>query len=185
MEGDRPPTITAASGRSFAAFPAAVVVPVLNVREEFLLLESPRRPGLWEPVNGAVDEGETLLDAALREAREEAGAELRVRPLGVVHASTFAYDANLRQVISVVYLLAHESGAAVPGGDMQGSRVRWASLDTIESEALRVLPPLDQAWLRERTVELFRMWAEQPAVALQPPLARSAWNKHEHTAQER
>jgi 8-oxo-dGTP pyrophosphatase MutT (NUDIX family) len=184
MERERPPTITASSGRSFATFPAAVVVPILNTREEFLLLESPRRPGLWEPVNGAVDEGETLLDAALREAREEVGPELLARPLGVVHASTFSYDANLRHVISVVYLMAHEGGAVVPGGDMQGSRVRWASARAIESEGLAILPPLDQMWLRERTIELFRIWAEQPAVALQHPLA-SAWNKHEHAPRGR
>jgi 8-oxo-dGTP pyrophosphatase MutT (NUDIX family) len=40
-------------------------------RGELLLLESPRRPGWWEPVNGAVDDGETLLEAALREVHEE------------------------------------------------------------------------------------------------------------------
>src|SRR5437879_11417902 len=98
MCSTRPPTITASSGRAFATFPAAVVVTIVNPQEELLLLESPRRAGLWEPVNGAVDEGETLLGAALREVREEAGPDLRVRPLGVVHASTFAYDARLRCV---------------------------------------------------------------------------------------
>src|ERR671934_1855234 len=105
--------IAAASGRSFATFPAAVVVPIVNEREELLLLESPRRPGRWEPVNGAVDEGETLLEAALREVREEAGPDLRVRPLGVVHASTFAYDARVGRMISVVYLMAHDGGTAI------------------------------------------------------------------------
>ena len=67
MGPDRRHTIAALSGRSFATFPAAVVVPIVNRREELLLLESPHRPGWWEPVNGAVDEGETLLEAALRE----------------------------------------------------------------------------------------------------------------------
>lgn len=47
---------------------------------------------------------------ALREVREEAGPDLRVRPLGVVHASTFAYDDRVRRMISVVYLMAHEGG---------------------------------------------------------------------------
>ena len=64
-----------------------------------MLLESQRQAGLWEPVNGAVDGGETLLEAALREVREEAGQHLRVRPLGVVHASTFEYDARVRRMI--------------------------------------------------------------------------------------
>ena len=182
MEPDRPPTVTAASGRSFATFPAAVVVAIVNRQEQLLLLESPRRRGLWEPVNGAVDADETLLEAALRETREEAGAGLRARPLGVVHASTFAYDERLPCVISVVYLMAHERGQPIPGGDMRRSRVRWATLDAIESDALRLLPPLDQAWLRRRTLELFRLWQREPAVPLQEPLSAAGWNKHRRGA---
>jgi 8-oxo-dGTP pyrophosphatase MutT (NUDIX family) len=173
---DRAATITASSGRTFATFPAAVVVPIVNRREELLLLESPHRPGRWEPVNGAVEGGETLLDAALREVREEAGSELRVRPLGVVHASTFALDARVREMISVVYLMAHDGGAAVPGDDMSGSRVRWATLGAIESEGLRLLPPLDEAWLLRRTVEVFRLLEPGPDVPLQGPLPHRAAN---------
>jgi 8-oxo-dGTP pyrophosphatase MutT (NUDIX family) len=178
MQADRPGAITAVSGRSFATFPAAVVAAIINREEELLLLESPHRRGIWEPVNGAVEAGETLLAAALREAREEAGGDLRLRPLGVVHASNFAYDARLRCVISVVYLMAHESGRPAPGGDMAGSRVRWASLETIESDGLRLLPPLDQPWLRRRTIELFRIWEREANAPLQQPLDAAPWNKH-------
>jgi len=179
-EPDRAHMTAASSRRSFATFPAAVVVPIVNRRGELLLLESPRRTGWWEPVNGAVDDGETLLEAALREVREEAGPDLRVRPLGVVHASTFAYDARVQRMMSVVYLMAHEGGAAVPGDDMRGSRVRWATLSAIESDGLRLLPPLDQAWLRRRTVDLFRLWEPEPPVVLQGPLSTSGWNKADH-----
>ena len=57
-----------------------MVVPIVNRREELFLLESQRRPGLWEPVNGAVEDGETLLEAALREVREEVGPDCRFVP---------------------------------------------------------------------------------------------------------
>jgi ADP-ribose pyrophosphatase YjhB (NUDIX family) len=164
------PTVHAASGRSFATFPAAVVVAIVNPQEELLLFESLRRPGWWEPVNGAVEDGETLLDAALREVREEAGTGLRVRPLGVVHASSFSYDARVARMISVLYLMAHEGGGAVPGDDMQGSSARWAAFNAIENEGLRLLAPLGEAWLRRRALELFRLWAPGPAVSLQPRL---------------
>jgi ADP-ribose pyrophosphatase YjhB (NUDIX family) len=159
--------VVASSGRSFATFPAAVVVPIVSRRGELLLLGSQRRPGLWEPVNGAVEDGETLLEAALREVREEAGPDLRVRPLGVVHASSFAYDERVTRMISVVYLMAHEGGEAIAGDDMLGSQVRWATLSTIDAEQLRLLAPLDQAWLRRRTLELFWLWESEPAVLLQ------------------
>jgi 8-oxo-dGTP pyrophosphatase MutT (NUDIX family) len=182
MTPDRPHVIASSGERLFAMYPAAVVVPIVNGREELLLLESPRRPGWWEPVNGAMDAGETLLEAALREVREEVGPDLRVRPLGVVHASTFAYDALVKHVISVTYLMVHESGDPVPGDDMRGSRVRWASVDEVESEGLRMVPPLDQPWLRRRTIDLFRLWEPAPDVPLQGPLSDTGWNKADHAS---
>jgi 8-oxo-dGTP pyrophosphatase MutT (NUDIX family) len=146
------------------------VVPIVNAEEELLLLQSPRRPGIWQPVNGALEGGETLLDGALREVREEAGPDLQVRPLGVVHASTFTYDERVRGMISVVYLMAHEGGAAVPGDDMRGSRVRWASAGAIEAERLDLLPPLDERRLRARTLELYRLWKGEADFPLQGTL---------------
>jgi 8-oxo-dGTP pyrophosphatase MutT (NUDIX family) len=154
------PAITAANGRVFATFPAAVVVAIVNRSEQLLLLESKRRPGCWEPVNGAVEHGETLLAAALREVREEAGSDVRVRPLGVVHASTFSYDAHVDRMFSVVYVMRYEGGRVVPGDDMRGSLVRWASLGEIEADALQLIPPLDQAWLRRRTIDTQRLWQD-------------------------
>jgi hypothetical protein len=73
----------------------------------------------------------------------------------------------VQRMISIVYLMAHDGGAAVPGDDMRGGRVRWATLTAIESDGLRLLPPLDQAWLRRRTIELFRLWEPRPPVPLQ------------------
>ena len=174
----QPPTIATSGGRAFATHPAAVVVAIVNAREELLLLESPRRTGWWEPVNGAVEAGETLLQAALREVREEAGPGLQVRPLGVVHASTFAYDALVTHVISVTFLMAYEGGEVVPGDDMRGSRVRWATIREIESEQLHLVPPLDQTWLRQRAIDLYRLWQPAPDVPLQKPLTDTGWNKH-------
>jgi 8-oxo-dGTP pyrophosphatase MutT (NUDIX family) len=181
MPAGQPPVISSSGGRAFATHPAAVVVAIVNAREELLLLESPRRPGWWEPVNGAVDAGETLVEAALREVREEAGPDLRVRPLGVVHASTFAYDALVTHVISVTFLMAHEAGQAVPGDDMHGSHVRWATVQEIESEQLCLVPPLDQLWLRQRTIDLYRLWQAAPDVSLQKPLSDTGWNKWDDT----
>ena len=88
-----------------------------------------------------------------------------------------AYDALVTHVISVTFLMAHETGEVVPGDDMDGSRVRWVTVDEIESERLRLVPPLDQPWLRQRTIDLYRLWQPAPDVHLQEPLSGSGWNK--------
>jgi len=160
---DQQPAITAGNGRTFATFPAAVVVPLVDRAEQILLLESKRRPGFWEPVNGAVERGETLVDAALREVHEEAGPDVCVRPLGVAHATTFVYDARVDRMISVVYVMRYEGGQVLPGDDMRGSQVRWAGLREIDADALQLIPPLDHAWLRRRVIDISRLWdADSP-----------------------
>lgn len=77
-------------------------------------------------------------------------------------------------MISVAYPMADDGGAAVPGDHMRGSRVRWATISAIESDGLRPLPPFDKAWLRRRTVDLFRLCEHEPAVLLQGPLSAAA-----------
>jgi 8-oxo-dGTP pyrophosphatase MutT (NUDIX family) len=164
----------------FETHPAAVVVPIVNRREELLLLESPLRPGWWEPVNGAVEKEETLIEAALREVREEVGADLRVRPLGVVSR----VHLRLRRPSN-----AHDQ-RYLPDGVPRWcpaarrrharERVQWATLDEIEDQSLCLVPPLDQAWLRRRTLELFRLWEPATDAPLQPGLTESGWNKHEN-----
>jgi len=96
-----------------------------------------------------------------------------------VHASTFAYDAQVRHVISVTYLMAYVDGIPRPGDDMSGSRVRWVTLDEIEAQSLRLVPPLDQAWLRRRSLDLFRLWEPTADAPLQLDLTESGWNKHD------
>ncbi len=70
----------------FHAFEAVTVLPYDPIRDEVLLVEQLRigvyvqgdpQPWLLEPVAGIIDMGETVEDAAHREAREEAGIGLK------------------------------------------------------------------------------------------------------------
>lgn len=164
------PHITTADGkRRFACSSVAILVFIVNEQEEVLLLAHPKRGGSWEVVNGALEAGETVLEGALRETREEAGEEVRVRPLGTVHISTFHYDENVRYMLSVGYLMAYEGGGIQPGDDMAGSRYSWWGLDDLMDERVKVLIPPDGKWLIERAVELYRVWRGRE-VELQPEL---------------
>lgn len=153
--------------RRLVCSPAAVVVFIINEQEEVLLSVHARR-GRWEVVSGALEGEETLLDGALREVREELGPEVQVRPLGVIHASTWRYDDNAQYMISVCFLMAYEGGEIRLGDDMGGGEHRWWSSNELLHPDLHVGIPRER-WLFQRAIELHRLWKNQQ-VELQPPL---------------
>lgn len=157
---DPQPTITTVDGkRRFACAPVAVLAIILNRQEEILLLSHPQREGAWEVVNGALEANETVLEAALRETREETGADVRVRPLGTVHVTAFHYDERVRYMLSIAYLLAYEGGEIQPGDDMAGSDYHWWALDKLLSPDVNLIVPPEK-WLVERAVGLYRLWSD-------------------------
>ena len=159
---DHQPRVTTADGkRQFACYPAAVLAFIVNEEEKILLLAHPKRKGGWEVINGALEAGETVVDGALREVREEAGLDIRVRPLGTVHVNTFRYDDNAPYMLSLSYLMAYAGGAIQPGDDMRGSEFRWWSVDEIMADDFKLLAPPDMKWIPRRAVELYRLWKDQ------------------------
>ena len=160
-----PKVISADGTRHFACFPVALVIFIVNEDEKMLLLSSPpkrKREDTWEPPSGALEEGETVLAGALRETREELGRDVRIRPLGTVHAHNFHYDDDVRYMISLCYLMAYEGGRIVPGDDMAGSLYRWWSLDELERDNIAILQaPVNRRWLLTRVIELYRLWKTQ------------------------
>jgi NAD+ diphosphatase len=171
MSHAQPIVTDAAGGRRFACTPAAVLGFIVDERERLLLLSCPDKrnaPGRWEVVNGALEAGETLLEGVLREVHEEAGERIRVRPLGVIHAYTFRYDESISHMLGVCFLLAYEGGDVIPGDDMEGSEVRWVSLEEVESGAVEVLIPSCQPWLFRHAVGAYRQLRDRSPVDLQP-----------------
>ncbi len=172
------PTITTQDGRrTFACAPLALVIFIVNADERILVLSNPKAAGRWEVINGAFEHGETLLAGCLREIREEGGDQLRVRPLSVIHAHSFPYDPAIPHMTSLSYVFAYEGGDVIPGDDMAGSRVHWASLDEIASGAIEMVVPL-QPWLFARAIEVYGLLKDRPPVEHQPPLESLAGRKY-------
>jgi ADP-ribose pyrophosphatase YjhB (NUDIX family) len=146
--------------RQFACSPVAVLGVIVNERQEILLLAHPEQSGGWQVVNGAMEAGETVLEAALREISEEVGNGVQVRPIGVVHVSTFHYDERVRYMLSIAYLFAYEGGEIQPGDDMLGSEYRWWSLGELGSEQVELLIPPGEKWVLRRAVDLYRLWSQ-------------------------
>ena len=167
------PFMTNAQGtRHFACSAVAVQAIILNADERVLLLSSPtrNRSGEWQIISGGLEAAETVLDGVLREVHEEAGAQVQVRPLGVVHAQTFHFDAHVPYMIGIYYLCAYEGGAIQPGDDMRDADYRWWALEELTAAPVR-FHPSTSLWMLQRAVALYRCWKDQPAVSLQPDLA--------------
>ncbi len=155
--------------RKFAAAPMALQAIVVNPAEQILLMYSPTRKQGWQVVSGALEAAETILDGTLREVREELGAGVWVRPLGVVHVETFHFDQAVRYMMSSYYLLAYEGGEIQPGDDMAGSEFRWWDLDEMAAEQ-PVFHDSTNLWVLRRAVQLFRIWHGEMEPRLQQPL---------------
>jgi len=126
------PFMIAAQGRRFACSAVAVQAIIVNEDERTLLLSSPtrNRPGEWQVISGSLEAAETVLEGVLREVREEAGPQLQVRPLGMVHAHSFHFDPQVQYMIGIHYLLAYEGGEVQPGDDdMHDAHYRWWSIE--------------------------------------------------------
>ena len=172
MSEPQPVIIDATGRRAFAAYPVAVQAIIVNEKEEILLLSSPtrNRDGAWQPVSGALDPGETVLDGTQREVREELGKDIRVRPLGAIHVVSFHYDEQVRHMIAVYYLFAYEGGSILPGDDMAGSDFRWWLLSDLMAGSVKVHIPPDGKWLYRRAIDLYRLWRDERA-PLQPVIS--------------
>jgi ADP-ribose pyrophosphatase YjhB (NUDIX family) len=162
-------TITANSGRQFAVFPIGLIALIIDPQERLLMLKHPTH-GTYEPVNGGYDGGETLLEGFLREIREEAGAEVQVRPITAVHTYNFRYDDSLPYMISIVFLFEYVSGDVIPGDDMVGAEIKWMTVAEINGGQYRIPVPTQVTWVYERAAQLYRLLKDEPAVQFQPPL---------------
>ena len=157
------PHVTAVAGRQFPTYPVAIQALFVNDDARVLLLSSPRRnrTNEWQVISGGMDANETILEGAIREAHEEAGEQIEIRPLGLIHAQSFTYDANIPYMLSMHYLFHFLGGDVVPGDDMIGSEVRWWSLDELAASDI-FYHPSTSYWHLERAVQLWKLWSPEP-----------------------
>jgi ADP-ribose pyrophosphatase YjhB (NUDIX family) len=112
--------------------PSANVV-VVNEAGEILLIRRTDN-GNWALPGGAVDLGESLSQAAIRETREESGVECEITGLSGIytdpgHVLLYTSNGEVRQEFSIV-LTARPTGGELTPSD-ESSEVRWVPVGEI------------------------------------------------------
>jgi ADP-ribose pyrophosphatase YjhB (NUDIX family) len=119
-----------------AAPPANSMVPSVNVvvadDDGRILLICRTDNGNWALPGGAVDLGESVPQAAVRETLEETGVECEITGLTGIysdpgHVLLYTSNGEIRQEFSIVLTARPTGGEPTPSDE--SSQVRWVSLD--------------------------------------------------------
>ena len=123
-------------------------VTAVIVREDEVLLVQRSDNGQWAPVTGIVDPGEHPADAAVREALEETGVEVRVEHLAWVNVTgPISYpNGDRAQYLDHTFRCSYLAGEAHVADD-ESLAVGWFPLDGLpvmsESLAERIATALE------------------------------------------
>jgi 8-oxo-dGTP pyrophosphatase MutT (NUDIX family) len=117
---------------------------VLNDRGELLLIRRTDNEN-WAMPGGAMDIGETIAEAGVRETREETGIECEiVRLVGVYtnprHVMEYTSNGEVRQECSLVFAARPRAGQPTPSSE--SSEVRWVQPSDVD--ALQMHPSMRQ-----------------------------------------
>ena len=113
----------------------SVNVAVTNAAGEVLLIRRSDN-GNWALPGGAVDLGESLTQAAIRETREETGVDCEITGLSGIytdpaHVLLYTSNGEARQEFSIVLTGRATGGQPTPSSET--SEVRWAAPGDLES----------------------------------------------------
>jgi mutator protein MutT len=118
-------------GHMYYNNPAIGVVLIFQRGDKILFSRRAHEPqkGKWDIPGGFVDPGETLEEAAIREAKEELG--ITVTSLRYIASNPNLYTENT-YVCDAHFLVTEWEGELVPDDDV--SEIEWKDLDTMLQE---------------------------------------------------
>lgn len=119
---------------------------ILN-SEGHLLLHRRRACGRWAPPSGRMEVGETISEAAVREAAEETGLRVRImRVIGIYSDPLFQVvpeAGGFTQYVTTVLRCGVDEGTLA--GSSEGLEWRWFPLDALPTE----MTPYGTIWIAD------------------------------------
>lgn len=124
--------------REYPAAPIVAVGVIIRQDERLVLIRRAKEPsrGLWTFPGGAVELGESLHDAARREALEETGLVVEIEALATVVDNVVRDEAGrvLYHYVIVDYFARPVDGALRPSSDVDDAR--WLGRADLEGVAM-------------------------------------------------
>jgi ADP-ribose pyrophosphatase YjhB (NUDIX family) len=124
--------------REYPAAPIVAVGVIIRQDERIVLIRRAKEPsrGLWTFPGGAIELGESLHDAARREALEETGLVVEIEALATVVENVVRDGAGRARYHYVIvdYFARPVGGALQPGSDVDDAR--WFGLVDLEGLAM-------------------------------------------------
>eukprot|EP01084_Bolivina_argentea_P317388 550292_1 len=134
----------------------ALVVVRRPTDNKFLVVQEASNSGFWLP-GGRVEVGETLLEAAIRETKEEAGIDVDIKGVLKVEHSTYAFDDRkkaynrMRVIFYAEPMDEKELPKSVPNYDSAGAT--FISVDELDDIELRADEPRE--WFNSLTQNFY------------------------------
>jgi ADP-ribose pyrophosphatase YjhB (NUDIX family) len=130
-------------------------VTAVVLRDDQVLLVKRADNGAWTPVTGIVDPGEHPVDAAIREAREEAGVDVAVRRLSSVTVTDPVVHPNgdRAQYLDHAFACDWVAGEAHVADD-ESVDVGWFPLDDLPAMASHLRTRIEVARTEDPVVRL-------------------------------
>jgi ADP-ribose pyrophosphatase YjhB (NUDIX family) len=89
------------------------------------------RKGEWSLPGGTVELGETLIEAVMREIKEETGLDVEVGDIVEVFDRVHRLEGRIQYHFVIVDYLCHPIGGTLQAGD-DAAEVAWVAVDEIE-----------------------------------------------------
>ena len=142
------------SARKYSDVPRVAVGVVILLNGKLLLVKRGQEPakGLWTVPGGLVDVGEKVRDAAVREAKEELGLDIKIdRLLDVVDYIERDKKGDIRYHYVIADFLAFAvSGKLVPASDVE--EIMTVDLDDLANVPM---PQITRGFLEKHIEEIF------------------------------
>lgn len=118
--------------------PFSVLVVIYNIEQQFLLIRRTDDSTFWQSVTGGIDDGESAIDTAYRELKEETGIDAKALGIEVIdHHTTNHYDirpcwqhryiANAKENTEYVFSICVPSKIKITLNPSEHTEYKWLS----------------------------------------------------------